>query len=42
MDDETLTKVSNGIGIILAWNLSNNLKNKLLSINKNIKFLDIL
>ena len=42
MADETLTKVSNGIGIILAWNLSDNLKNKLLSINKNIEFLDIL
>jgi SAM-dependent methyltransferase len=42
MADETLTKVANGIGIILAWNLSDNLKNKLLSINKNIEFLDIL
>jgi len=42
VDDESLTKIPNGIGIILAWNLSDSLKNKLLSINKNIEFLDIL
>ena len=42
MDDESLTKIPNGIGIILAWNLSDSLKNKLLSINKDIEFLDIL
>ena len=40
-NDETLAEISNGLGIVLAWNLGTNLKNKLLTINKNIKFLDI-
>ena len=40
--DQILARVSNGVGIILAWNLSNNLKDKLRSINKSIKFLDIM
>lgn len=42
MDDQIIETVSNGVGVILAWNLSDNLKNKLLSINKNLKFLDTL
>jgi len=41
VDDQILASVPNGVGIILAWNLSNNLKNKLRSINKSIQFLDI-
>lgn len=40
-NDEILTEISNGLGIVLAWNLGTNLKNKLLTINKNIEFLDI-
>jgi SAM-dependent methyltransferase len=42
VDDQILARVSNGVGIILAWNLSNNLKDKLRSINKSIRFLDIM
>ena len=42
VDDQTLVSVSNGVGVILAWNLSNNLKDKLRSINKSLQFLDII
>jgi len=41
-NDEILTDIPNGIGIILAWNLSGTLKNKLLKINSGLEFLDIL
>jgi SAM-dependent methyltransferase len=42
VDDQILVSVSNGVGVILAWNLSNNLKDKLRSINKSLQFLDIM
>jgi SAM-dependent methyltransferase len=42
VDDQILVSVSNGVGVILAWNLSNNLKDKLRSINKSLQFLDII
>ena len=38
--DEFVTELREGIGIVLAWNLGLNLKNKLLGINKNIEFMD--
>jgi SAM-dependent methyltransferase len=42
VDDQILVSVSNGVGVILAWNLSNNLKDKLRSINMSLQFLDIM
>lgn len=42
VDDQILVSVSNGVGVILAWNLSNDLKDKLRSINKSLQFLDIM
>ncbi len=40
--DEIISDLSSGLGIVLAWNLNIQLKKKLIEINKNIEFLDIL
>lgn len=39
--DEILLDIKSGLGVILAWNLSKTLKEKILNINSNIDFLDL-
>ena len=38
--DDFVSTLTKGTGIVLAWNLGTSLKNKLLSINSNLEFID--
>lgn len=40
MADDFVATLTKGTGIVLAWNLGASLKNKLLSINSNLEFID--
>lgn len=40
MADDFVVTLTKGTGIVLAWNLGTSLKNKLLSINSNLEFID--
>ena len=41
VDDETVVGIQNGLGIVLAWNLSGPIQKKLLTLNGELEFLNI-
>jgi SAM-dependent methyltransferase len=38
--DSNIKDLRNGLGVVLAWNLKKDLKNRLLSVNTNLEFMD--
>jgi hypothetical protein len=40
VSDDIVTTLKGGTGIILAWNIGTNLKNKLLRMNNDLEFID--